>query len=619
MVVSLQIFYFIALSFLLSLVITPFYVFEPKTTPLEDSTNVELHGNFLHITDFHPDPNYVSNVTARSRCHEVFQDTKRPQHMKKGISGPWGAPATVCDSPFSLIDTTFEWLENNWKNKLDFVIWTGDNARHDNDDNFPRKPEEVFMLNRMIAEKFLKTFGDENNFRKKRGPYFIPIIPSIGNNDIHPNNIISSGPNDVLTILYNIWSPFIPKGQHKTFLNGGYFYTEVIPNKLMVVSLNTLYFYKANTAVNGCKEADQPGTIEMKWLNDILKKARKRGMKVYLTGHVAPRAKQYTRSCYRRYGRLALKFHDMILGHFYGHSNMDHFFFIDAKSIRRRTRRRRKFLVDDANVYDDKEEDIYDVDDDDIDDDDDDDYYDDEDEYEEEEEEEDDDNDESLEIKSQEVQKDDDCDDDEENGKVETNVYDIDNYTKRLINHYNKVLPRSREFVEKEYAVIHINPSIIPTFFPALRIFKYNTTVVTKGDIKEDTKKDTIDDDVDSTRRRRRDRSSATNTFLTPLGYTQYFINLTHANLYPNITPEYTIEYTTWDDYRMKDLTVSSWLQLTQKIVSRGLRSSLWKKIQEHLMVGTRSLIRRKKKKHYEPAESREKGPEDYLVSELAF
>lgn len=129
MVVSLQIFYFIALSFLLSLVITPFYVFEPKTTPLEDSTNVELHGNFLHITDFHPDPNYVSNVTARSRCHEVFQDTKRPKHMKKGISGPWGAPATVCDSPFSLIDTTFEWLENNWKNKLDFVIWTGDNAR----------------------------------------------------------------------------------------------------------------------------------------------------------------------------------------------------------------------------------------------------------------------------------------------------------------------------------------------------------------------------------------------------------------------------------------------------------------------------------------------------------
>ncbi|GBC02400.1 hypothetical protein RclHR1_00460038 [Rhizophagus clarus] len=602
MVVSIQLLYFIVLSFLFSLVIAPFYLFEPKTIPINVSPTVELHGNFLHITDFHPDSNYVSNVTARSRCHEVFQDTKRPKHMKKGISGPWGAPATVCDSPLSLIDATFEWLEKNWKNKIDFVIWTGDNARHDNDDNIPRTPEEIFTSNRMIAEKFLKTFGDEKNFRKPRGPHFIPIIPSIGNNDIHPNNIITSGPNELLTILYNIWSPFIPKGQHKTFLNGGYFYTEVIPNKLMVVSLNTLYFYKANTAVNGCKAGSQPGTIEMKWLNDVLKKARKHGMKVYLTGHVAPRAKQYTRSCYRKYGRLALKYHDIILGHFYGHSNMDHFFFINAKAVR--GRRRPKFLVDDVDNTDinDDNEDIYDEDYDDDDDD-----YDVNNEYEEEEE------DDGDEIESQKVDDYDD-NDEEEDGKIETNVYDVDKYTRRLLNHYDKVLPRSKGLVEKEYAVVHINPSIIPTFFPALRIFKYNTTVATK----DYTKDDTIDD-VDSTRKRRKHRPSVTNTFLTPLGYTQYFINLTHANLYPNITPEYTIEYNTWDDYHMKDLTISSWLQLAQKIVTRGLRSSLWKKVQEHLMVGTRSLIRRKKKKSYEPADSREKGPEDYMVSELAF
>jgi endopolyphosphatase len=472
------------------------------------------------------------------------------------------------------------------------------------------------MLNRMISDKFLKAFGDENNFRKKRGPHFIPIIPSIGNNDLHPNNIITAGPNNILTVLYNIWSPFIPKGQHKTFLNGGYYYTEVIPNKLMVVSLNTLYFYKANTAVNGCKAANQPGTTEIKWLRDVLKKARKNGMKVYLTGHVAPRAKQYTRSCYRKYGQLALRYNDIILGHFYGHSNLDHFFFINAKSLRRR-RSRRKFLTDDVDIYDDNEEDIYNDDDDD-----DDDYDDDDDdEYEEEEEEEDDDVEvlkvesqkEELSSEIQESQDDVDYDDDEENGTVETNVYDINKYTRRLLKHYNKVLPRSRGFLDKEYAVIHINPSIIPTFFPALRIFKYNTTVVTKGDKMDDV------DDVDSMRKRRKHRPSVINTFLTPLGYTQYFINLTHANLYPNITPEFTIEYTTWDDYRMKDLTVSSWLQLAQKIVSRGLRSSLWKRVQEHLMVGTRSLIRNKKKKHYEPTDSREKGPEDYIVSELAF
>ena len=163
----------------------------------------------------------------------------------------------------------------------------------------------------------------------------------------------------------------------------------------MVVSLNTLYFYNANTAVNGCKAKSQPGTIEMRWLNDVLKRARKHGMKVYLTGHVGPRPKQYMKSCYRKYGRLSLKYHDIILGHFYGHSNMDHFFFIDAKDVRRR----RKLFV---NNEDDNEtltkDDKYKYDDDE-DDDDDDDYDDDDDEYDDEYEDDDDDYEDEDEVK----------------------------------------------------------------------------------------------------------------------------------------------------------------------------------------------------------------------------
>ena len=50
----------------------------------------------------------------------------------------------------------------------------------------------------MIADKFLKTFGDTNNFRNRNGPPLIPIVPSIGNNDIYLNNIILPGPNDLL-------------------------------------------------------------------------------------------------------------------------------------------------------------------------------------------------------------------------------------------------------------------------------------------------------------------------------------------------------------------------------------------------------------------------------------
>ena len=58
---------------------------------------------------------------------------------------------------------------------------------------------------------------------------------------------------------------------------------------------------------------------------------RKRGVKAYLTGHVPPGKKFYYPSCYRRYTLWSHAFRDVILGHFYGHNNMDHFFYLDAK------------------------------------------------------------------------------------------------------------------------------------------------------------------------------------------------------------------------------------------------------------------------------------------------
>lgn len=29
----------------------------------------------------------------------------------------------------SLVNITFDWLKEEWANEIDFVVWTGDNAR----------------------------------------------------------------------------------------------------------------------------------------------------------------------------------------------------------------------------------------------------------------------------------------------------------------------------------------------------------------------------------------------------------------------------------------------------------------------------------------------------------
>lgn len=35
-----------------------------------------------------------------------------------------------CDSPLTLVNATFDWLGEHFRDEVDFVVWTGDNARH---------------------------------------------------------------------------------------------------------------------------------------------------------------------------------------------------------------------------------------------------------------------------------------------------------------------------------------------------------------------------------------------------------------------------------------------------------------------------------------------------------
>ena len=43
-----------------------------------------------------------------------------------------------------------------------------------------------------------------------------------------------------------IWKDFIPQQEQDSFRLGAYFSTEVIPDEVAVLSLNTLYFYDSN-------------------------------------------------------------------------------------------------------------------------------------------------------------------------------------------------------------------------------------------------------------------------------------------------------------------------------------------------------------------------------------
>ncbi|KAI0375671.1 hypothetical protein BV20DRAFT_932452 [Pilatotrama ljubarskyi] len=298
--------------------------------PLEISSGIsksrrKLQGRFLHITDIHPDPYYRVDSSEKKACHRGKpKEGKRP-------AGYYGLPFSDCDAPFLLTNYTLDFLDREWADEIDFVIWTGDSARHDNDRRHPRTTAEIYELNRAMAKKM------EHVFVRKG----IPVVPTIGNNDVW-RSTLRSGPNSITAELFSIWRAFVPFPSYQVFQRGGYFSVEVIPDSVAVISLNTMYFYDSNTAVGGCARTDpqDPGNLQFDWLEVQLQMFRERGMQVWLSGHVPPSSRNFYSECYVRYLELSLRFQDTILGHVYGHMNIDHFFLLDASQLGNSTRSR---------------------------------------------------------------------------------------------------------------------------------------------------------------------------------------------------------------------------------------------------------------------------------------
>lgn len=282
------------------------------------------------LLDLHPDPYYkiYSSTEEEDACHRGT-----------GPAGTLGAETSDCDSPFSLINATFTWIEENLKDSIDFVIWTGDSARHDNDEELPRSVEQVEDLNRMVVSKFVEVFGkgDRDHDNDPTNDFIIPIVPNFGNNDVLPHNIFTPGPNRWTRKYLNLWEKFIPEEQRHGFARGGWFYVEVIPNKLAAFSLNTLYFFSSNTAVDGCAKKSEPGYEQMEWLRIQLEFLRKRGMKAIITGHVPPARTEsknsWDETCWHKYTLWMLQYRDVVVGSIYGHMNIDHFLLQDTYEI----------------------------------------------------------------------------------------------------------------------------------------------------------------------------------------------------------------------------------------------------------------------------------------------
>lgn len=517
------------------------------------------------------------------------------------------------------MNATFKWVEENIKDTIDFVVWTGDSARHDSDEKIPRNQDEVLNTNRWVAEKFLEVFGKNGDPQKD---LTIPIVSTFGNNDILPHNILLSGPNKWLKTYTDIWSKFIPEEQRHGFERGGWYYVEVIPNKLAVFSLNTLYFFNHNAAVDGCALRSEPGYEHMEWLRIQLQFMRQRGMKAILTGHIPPartESKQlWDETCWQKYTLWLKQYRDVVVGGLYGHMNIDHFMLQDTKQVDLLLSEGQTFTNSIVRAQMDEEL--------------------------------------SIESASDYLE------------ELRDNWSDLPNPSvaiKEVEESKKKGTKSRKDSVLKKlggpwgerFQLTLVAPSVVPNFFPTLRIVEYNITglentptwqdglalpladeqmdwldekdesYINNYDDGDDYDELTIDDDLSETKKKKKKgkkhKKKPSNPDLiipdpptkksppgpayspqplTLLGYTQYFANLTHINndfikpqelevsgddidadkwhkgkhhgKYPKEKSpkpkpfQYQVEYDTFTDpiYKLKDMTVRSYIKLAHRI-----------------------------------------------------
>lgn len=71
--------------------------------------------------------------------------------------------------------------------EIDFIVWSGDNSRHDLDPELPRKLDEIYDLNRYVAGR-MKEYVDNG----------VTVVTCFGNNDVFPHNTMYTGRESIL-------------------------------------------------------------------------------------------------------------------------------------------------------------------------------------------------------------------------------------------------------------------------------------------------------------------------------------------------------------------------------------------------------------------------------------
>ncbi|XP_053793754.1 acid sphingomyelinase-like phosphodiesterase 3a isoform X1 [Vidua chalybeata] len=263
-------------------------------------------GQFWHVSDLHLDPTY-----------HITPDRTKVCSSSKGVNasnpGPFGD--FLCDSPYQLILSAFEFM-NNSKEQVSFMIWTGDSPPH-------------VHVKELSTKLVISIIGNLSSTIRNFFPD-LQVFPALGNHDYWPQDQLPVTTSEVYNAVADFWKPWLSDEAINTFRKGG-FYTQLFESSnshqpLRIISLNTNLYYSPNkVTVNITDPANQ-----FAWLEEILETSSQKKEKVYIIGHVPvgylPYARNTTaiREYYNeRLVKIFRKYSSVIAGQFFGHTHRD--------------------------------------------------------------------------------------------------------------------------------------------------------------------------------------------------------------------------------------------------------------------------------------------------------
>ena len=258
----------------------------------------------LQVTDLHYDPHFKEG--SSSECNKPICCREEPteDQKKRGkIVGKYGFEGK-CDIGEELFKS---FVEDSYGRKVDFVIWTGDNAPHD---TWQGSQKGVFDISKKLKDMLDVKFKANN----------IPVYYSLGNHEKYPNDAFHDEENYMLENMANVYRDYLNEEAYDTFKKYGYYSINYDKN-LKIISINCLVCDSFN--FNLFNSTKLHAKKMFSWLEEELSKAEQKNEYVYILNHFPLNGEFTLTECAKRFQALFDRYEYNIRGIFSGHTHRD--------------------------------------------------------------------------------------------------------------------------------------------------------------------------------------------------------------------------------------------------------------------------------------------------------